>query len=68
METSLGQCKQTESEEYVMLDLESVCLPADILANTPYTLSVSFFPFKHFYFFTETLNENLKEVTTSNDN
>ncbi|KAK8945233.1 hypothetical protein KSP39_PZI008388 [Platanthera zijinensis] len=39
METSLGQCKQTESEEYVILDLESVCLPADIPANTPYTLS-----------------------------
>lgn len=39
METSLGQCNRTENEEYVILDLESVCLPADIPANTPYTLS-----------------------------
>ncbi|XP_020592470.1 general transcription factor 3C polypeptide 6-like isoform X2 [Phalaenopsis equestris] len=40
MEASLEKSYQAENdEEYVLLDLENVCLQADIPANAPYTLS-----------------------------
>ncbi|KAL0914044.1 hypothetical protein M5K25_017542 [Dendrobium thyrsiflorum] len=40
MEAGLEQCTQAENdEEYVLLDLENVCMQADIPANAPYTLS-----------------------------
>lgn len=39
MEANLEQCNQDENDEYVLLDLESVCMPADIPANAPYTLT-----------------------------
>ncbi|KAI0500938.1 hypothetical protein KFK09_019156 [Dendrobium nobile] len=40
MEANLEQGTQAENdEEYVLLDLENVCMQADIPANAPYTLS-----------------------------
>lgn len=34
--------KEEEEEEFVLLDLDGVCMPCDITPNLPYVLSVSY--------------------------